>query len=866
MHSKCAVIAALVTIVGIAPPAAFLERSACGQADCDGDGIDDARAIAEGLAADCNGNGVPDECDFLPTLGLRAPWLLPLGTKIDAVAAADFDGDGLADLAAAFYTGEAHFLAVLANRGLGRFEERARIPLAGTTASMTAADFDRNGATDFAVLAASNNKEAQLQLFLGAKDGTFAARVVSTGNWPPNEVAAADMNGDGAPDLVVSHHGDMEGRGDVAVFLNDGAGDFGTPARYPSTRNPACAALGDIDGNGTIDVVLGFSVTEGAQPVVMRNPGDGTLGQAAPVAPVLRAFAVALADIDADGDRDLLVVTSTGTGFVLRAFENDGSGAFAESREAPAELGAHTILATDLNGDGRAESALATSIGITVVTGLPRGETPSSTTYRAGGSLNNVAAGDFDGDGRLDLAAAVASRGNVAILRQQANVTFDAPMCHAVSTEMVGLAGGDINGDGRIDLVAADSRANQFLIYYNQGGGRFDAPTVPSGTYSVKYAACVDVDGNGALDLAGPSILRSRGDGTFEPPLPPGYLAGDTFAFADFDADGDLDLAHGEFSAGSVVHILLNDGAGTLAAAQSVTTTCRINAMCSADFNRDGSRDIAVLDLMGNVQLLANDGSGTFTLGATCAIDTIPNAIAAVDYDGDGDVDIATVHPRANAIDLLRNRGNGTFDSPRRLAVEGPVSLAIGDVDLDDVPDLIVGTYTGLVLLCNLTGGDFAAPVLRTFGEGVYYPRLLDLDGTGALDLAWLTSIDGTAPSTLAILLNDGRRPFDTDVDGDGIPDSCKIFARGDVTANLRVNVADAVALIAYIFAGAVIPCPAAADVNDDGRLDAADAVQLLGYLFKAGPPPPPPFGQCGVDPTRDQLPCPRSSTCTLDG
>jgi len=105
---------------------------------------------------------------------------------------------------------------------------------------------------------------------------------------------------------------------------------------------------------------------------------------------------------------------------------------------------------------------------------------------------------------------------------------------------------------------------------------------------------------------------------------------------------------------------------------------------------------------------------------------------------------------------------------------------------------------------------------------------------------------------------------IDLDGDDDGVIDACEppLLGRGDVNADGAVNVADAIYSLDVLFLGVIAACEDAADCNDDGLLNIADPITLLGYLFSNGPAPPPPFPDCGIDPTMDALECDSFGAC----
>lgn len=102
--------------------------------------------------------------------------------------------------------------------------------------------------------------------------------------------------------------------------------------------------------------------------------------------------------------------------------------------------------------------------------------------------------------------------------------------------------------------------------------------------------------------------------------------------------------------------------------------------------------------------------------------------------------------------------------------------------------------------------------------------------------------------------------PGQEDKDFDGIGDLCDYrfeFIRGDANNDRKVNIADPIFILNYLFKSGEKPvCEDAADVNDDGKIDIADPIYLLNYLFKGGPEPKPPFPDAGVDSTPDELSC----------
>jgi hypothetical protein len=101
------------------------------------------------------------------------------------------------------------------------------------------------------------------------------------------------------------------------------------------------------------------------------------------------------------------------------------------------------------------------------------------------------------------------------------------------------------------------------------------------------------------------------------------------------------------------------------------------------------------------------------------------------------------------------------------------------------------------------------------------------------------------------------------DTDGDGVPDECQsLFRRGDANGDGAVDIGDGISMLSYLFLGVSLGCLDALDANDSSAVDIADPISALGWLFSGGPPPPPPFPECGLDPTADAIGCDTYASC----
>jgi FG-GAP-like repeat/IPT/TIG domain len=363
----------------------------------------------------------------------------------------------------------------------------------------------------------------------------------------------------------------------------------------------------------------------------------------------------------------------------------------------------------------------------------------------------SMVSADFNGDGKPDLAMITDEAHNPAylnILLGNGDGTFTtvgSPMQFA--QEPSALVVGDFNGDGKLDLAFAEG--TELGVLLGNGDGTF-SPAPASPNVSGAPLAIGDFNLDGKLDLVaavsgGVAILLGNGDGTFS--AGPGAVldSGMNFLAAtvgDFNGDGKLDLVVGnDVALGSpqTLAVYLGNGDGTFTpAAQTTEVNARPYAFVTGDFNRDGKLDLAVADLTSSVAtILLGNGDGTFTPVAACCGTSVPfassTAIVTGDFNGDGKPDLILDIDEDGPFDylsILLGNGDGTFtqsDASFSMA-EDPITLAVGDFNNDGRLDLASASqpYNYLsVLLQNpsLPPPDFsvAAPasILLQAGQNV---------------------------------------------------------------------------------------------------------------------------------------------------
>ena len=337
-------------------------------------------------------------------------------------------------------------------------------------------------------------------------------------------------------------------------------------------------------------------------------------------------FGVTVADLDANGTDDLAVAGSSSVGILL----GDGSGNFTPAATSPetAANGARSTAVADFNADGKLDLAVAgsTSNQVTILLGAGNGDFTAAPTSpeMAGGQPRSVAAGDFNADGKPDLAVANGLATNLTILLGAGDGDFTAA---PTSPEPVGstpdtVVVGEFNADGKPDLAVSRAGFDNVTILLGAAGGDFAAaPTSPEGAGDTpRQVITGEFNGDAQPDLAianqvsnNVTVLLGAAGGDFAAAPTSPEASGATsssLVTADFDQNGTADLAVGN-QVPDTVTVLIGAGTGDFNLSPNPAEAGGNNpqAIAQGDFNRDGVPDLAVAD--------ADMGSVTVLLGVT---------------------------------------------------------------------------------------------------------------------------------------------------------------------------------------------------------------------------------------------------------
>jgi hypothetical protein len=292
-----------------------------------------------------------------------------------------------------------------------------------------------------------------------------------------------------------------------------------------------------------------------------------------------------------------------------------------------------------------------------------------------------VAVGDFNRDGKLDLATANQGGNNVSVLSGIGDGTFQAASNIDIGSIPSSVAVGDFNGDGKLDLGVISNVYDDWSYTYigeatvllGIGDGSFSAPITSSGDSGFYYfGVATDLNGDRKPDMIAVKaddgdvvVMPGNGDGTFQPPQTSAIGANPvSVAAGDVNGDAKIDVVTANVYSNNVT-VLLGNGVGGFASSQNYAAGTRPESVLLGDFNRDGKLDIATANSAdSSVSILRGLGNGTFSTAENIAAGPSPSAVAAGDFNGDGWLDVATANATGNSASVLINNQSWPFVPP----------------------------------------------------------------------------------------------------------------------------------------------------------------------------------------------------------
>lgn len=419
------------------------------------------------------------------------------------LVAADFNGDGKVDLAITSFYDNA--VSVLLGKGNGTFGAKKSYGAGLNPWGLATADLNGDGKSD---LVATNYGSNTVTLLVNEGKGTFQGHsdVEIGASTIPFSLAIADFGADHIPDLAV---GDF-GSNNASILLSKGAGKFRPATAYPAGFGVLQVATGDFNGDYLTDVVASNAGSNAVS--LLSGKSDGTFG--APISFPTGGYPTGIATGDFNGDGNLDLASANLNDSTVSVLLGNGSGGFSAHVDYAVDFNPAWMISADLNMDGKLDlvTANAGDDSVSILLGKGDGTFLPALTYPVtpGANPYEVAAGDFNGDGKLDLAVSDFYTNTISVLIGNGDGTFQPHVDYAAGLFPYDVVVGDFNADGVLDLAVSNSECSvpasncpgTVSIFFGNGDGTFEQHVdYPVGIYPIGVASA-DLNGDGGSDLA----------------------------------------------------------------------------------------------------------------------------------------------------------------------------------------------------------------------------------------------------------------------------------------------------------------------------------------------------------------------------
>jgi hypothetical protein len=499
---------------------------------------------------------------------------------------------------------------------------------------------------------------------------------------------------------------------------------------------------------------------------------------------------VAIGDFNNDGLPDIVVANSgmNNIGVFLRHV----NGTFTDQMTYSTDYDStpYAVAVTDFNNDQQLDIAVANfdshTIGIFLGTG--NGTFRSQTTFSTGSSRpRSIAVGDFNNDAKVDIVVVNYGIYNIGVFLQDTNGSFATQTTFSTGydSDPYALAVGDLNNDNKLDIVVANYGTNNVGIFLGHGDGTFQIQIIfTTGINSHPYSIDIDnLNNDTYLDIVvacsgmnSVGVLLGYGNGTFT--IPTKYSTGHnslprSVAIADLNNDNKLDIAVANYGTASVV-ILLGYGNGKFSV-QKIPFFTNSNwnpySVAIGDFNTDNRSDIAVVNYDFNyVDIILNYRNYSFYSQTTYTtkIDSDPASVVIADLNNDNHLDIIVANAGNNDVDIFLGYGNGTFSSEMTIYStpndSGMYSVAVGDFNNDNQPDIVVANYWAysIDVFLGYGNGSFSNPTTFSTGNDSepFATDIGDFNNDNRLDIV----VANFGSDNLGVFLGYGNGTFSSQV------------------------------------------------------------------------------------------------------
>jgi hypothetical protein len=591
-----------------------------------------------------------------------------LGLNSSLLAIGDFSDSGRADLIAV--DAASSRFAFLLNDGKGGFSEPALHALGKTPVAITVADLNHDGHPDLAFA----NSDGSISILWGSKGGFQAGPVVSAAQGALSAILAGDFNHDGILDLAVTIPGSKQ----LAILVGNGDGSFAAPARYSVGANPVAIISADMDEDGIADLIV---TNQGSNTFSMLGGNsDGSFRTALDFVSGRGPTTAVAGDFNNDGHLDLAVLNHDAQSLSLPL--GNGDGTFLAARAYGVEMQPRSVAAGDLAGNKRSDLVVTNFCGSDAactkdgsVSVLIAGESNSyhfASNYALGTGPVAVALLDVDGDKNFDIVALNRADKTISVLLGLGGGSFQQQYTLPLANAPITFAAGDFNHDGKTDLAvigdcgaAKCTQPGTLEILYGSGDGGFQAgPSYPVG-FEPSSVAASDLNSDKNLDVvvanncgnsaactgAGTaSVFLGDANGRFAAAQTLGLVKSpSSIVLADLSGRGTPDLLVSSSSDNTLAR-LRGNGDGSFGAATVYAVGTTPGSIAVADFNGDGKLDVAVGNVADStISILYGKGDGTLFAGSVTSVGPGPSALATLQSGAGNRVGLVTANAGISA-------------------------------------------------------------------------------------------------------------------------------------------------------------------------------------------------------------------------
>jgi uncharacterized protein YjdB len=606
----------------------------------------------------------------------------------------------------------------------------------------------------------------------------FSAKVdFATGN-SPRSIAFGDMDGDGKPDIMVANGASNT----ISVLRNTAtsgaitSGSLATKVDFATSGSPENVSVGDLDGDGKLEMVT-VSLTTGQMSVFRNTAASGAITGSSFAAPVnftagTNSRSAIVMDFDGDGKKDVAIVTPAFN--IVSVYRNTSTPGIISSASFATKVDFATgsnplyVLSGDIDGDGKPDLIVANQVSNTIsvlrntatVGGISSGSFATKVDFTSAVGPYDMAAGDFNGDGKLDIAVSCESGSDViSVFRNTATSGAITSGSFASKIDLTtgvdpSVGVGDVDGDGKADIIATNYGSNNVSVFRNNPLTAPPSittvspnPANPGTTVTITGSGFNTISTNNVVYFgATKANVTTASTTTLTATVP----VGATYMPVTVNNTSSSLTGYSQYpflptwDNTAYVNGIINfsprqDFAG--------------NTGTIVDIDGDGKSDlVGINNAFNTVLVYRNIGtsgtltSGSFASAVSFATGSGPRRVSVADIDGDGRPDVVITNNTGNTVSVLRNistSGSVSFAAKVDfVTVSLPSGSAVRDVDGDGRPDIVACTGdasgTTLCVLRNTTEGgviSFAPKVDFTTGQLPYNVEIQDIDGDGRPEL-----------------------------------------------------------------------------------------------------------------------------------